>query len=124
MSINWQSAWNYSKDKIIGGVVAAIVIAVLAFAVGLLQLPEKLSKVEELTTRIPTIETSVAELRANQQTFNKLTEQAATTAKDFNQEVKQLTAANAKLEASIETLSVSAQTFATCGRLLTTCVSP
>ena len=105
MNINWQGAWNFSKDKVIGGVVVAIIVAALAFAVGLLQLPEKLSKVEELTTRIPTIETSVAELRANQQTFNKLTEQAAGTVKDFNQEVKQLTAANAKLEASIGTLA-------------------
>jgi hypothetical protein len=103
--MNVQSAWDWSKDKIAPGVIAAVLLAVLAFAIGLFQLPVKIVYLEKQADKISGIETTLAELKRGQQAYEKTADDAAKTVKDFNQEVKNLTANNARLEANITNLS-------------------
>ena len=51
--MNIRQLWDLNKDKIAAGVVTAVILAVLAFAIGLLGLPVKLSYLEEQARRIP-----------------------------------------------------------------------
>jgi hypothetical protein len=99
-----QLDWTWAKDKILGGVIAAIILAILAFVINLINFSPRMGYLEEQAKKIPEINSTVSELKANQENFKKINEDAARNVKDFNESLRTFGRESGELKVTVDNL--------------------
>ena len=99
-----QVTWDWIKDKLLGPIIAAAVLAVLAFGVGLLGLPHRVERLESQTDKIPEIRETVGGLKADQKNFKDASDKLATNIKDFSDKLQTLSQSTGELKATVDNL--------------------
>jgi hypothetical protein len=102
----WGSVWNWIKDKLLGPVIAAASLAVLAFIVGLLALSGKVERLEKQTERLPEIDRTLGGLVSNLTNYKNASDGAVANVNRFNTELLALGKANGELKGHVDDLVI------------------